>query len=312
MALIWWTNSKNWIRKHRLRLAVTVVLAVAAIAVIYSNRPVGTVYTQMRPSNIVTGPPGNELNKPTAVAVGLRGELIIADTGNKRVVVMEEDGRYSLNFGGPGSGRAELGQPVSLDVAPNGSVYVADREKQAIFVFSSEGQYLYKIFDRQPGKFIPLGIKVGKDGNILVFNAAEKKFRLYDAKRRLIRTLPWDTDSDITAFDMDPEESRLYGINPDNEVYYEMIGTTVKVQGKQKVLSPQGVVYNRSRQIVIVSDSLKNKLVVFGKNGSYLGEFGGTGNGMGEFNYPAGLALDESGKLYVADRDNNRIVIYNY
>ena len=52
------------------------------------------------------------------------------------------------------------------------------------------------------------------------------------------------------------------------------------------------------------------RLVRFDKSGKFLREFGKMGGGLeGEFMQPHGLAFDSRGRLFVADRSNNRIQI---
>jgi sugar lactone lactonase YvrE len=52
------------------------------------------------------------------------------------------------------------------------------------------------------------------------------------------------------------------------------------------------------------------RLVRFDKSGKFLREFGKMGTGLqGEFMQPHGLAFDSRGRLFVADRSNNRIQI---
>lgn len=52
------------------------------------------------------------------------------------------------------------------------------------------------------------------------------------------------------------------------------------------------------------------RLIRFDKNGKFLREFGKMGSGTdGEFMQPHGLAFDSKGRLFVADRSNNRIQI---
>ena len=52
------------------------------------------------------------------------------------------------------------------------------------------------------------------------------------------------------------------------------------------------------------------RLIRFDRNGKFLREFGKIGPGLqGEFNQPHGLAFDSKGRLFVADRSNNRIQI---
>ncbi|MEW5941325.1 MAG: hypothetical protein AB1750_16800 [Chloroflexota bacterium] len=39
---------------------------------------------------------------------------------------------------------------------------------------------------------------------------------------------------------------------------------------------------------------------------------GGFGISEGTFNYPIDVYIDETGRLYIADRDNNRIQVWSY
>jgi peptidylamidoglycolate lyase len=57
-----------------------------------------------------------------------------------------------------------------------------------------------------------------------------------------------------------------------------------------------------------VSDGYGNsRIVKFSKEGKFLFAWGKRGDKAGEFHTPHGIDLDESGNVYVADRDNNRI-----
>ena len=49
------------------------------------------------------------------------------------------------------------------------------------------------------------------------------------------------------------------------------------------------------------------RIVHFDKNGKYVGWFGGLGIGLGRFDVPHALAMDSKGRIFIADRYNNRI-----
>src|SRR5208282_1616595 len=51
--------------------------------------------------------------------------------------------------------------------------------------------------------------------------------------------------------------------------------------------------------------------VKFDKDGKYLMEWGQKGTGPGEFDSPHCLAFDSKGRLFVGDRSNNRIQIFD-
>jgi sugar lactone lactonase YvrE len=55
----------------------------------------------------------------------------------------------------------------------------------------------------------------------------------------------------------------------------------------------------------------KSELLKFSKDGKLIKRWGQTGTGPNEFDQPHALAFDSKGRLFVADRSNNRIQIYD-
>ena len=53
-----------------------------------------------------------------------------------------------------------------------------------------------------------------------------------------------------------------------------------------------------------------NRIVKFSSDGTYLMEWGETGSAPGQFRTPHALAMDSQGLLYVGDRSNRRIQVF--
>jgi len=68
-------------------------------------------------------------------------------------------------------------------------------------------------------------------------------------------------------------------------------------------IGPDGAVY--------VSDGYgNNRVVKFDASGAYLTEWGSRGDKPGEFDLPHGIAADARGRIYVADRSNARVQVF--
>jgi DNA-binding beta-propeller fold protein YncE len=62
---------------------------------------------------------------------------------------------------------------------------------------------------------------------------------------------------------------------------------------------------------IFVSDTGNQRIVVFDYDGNPLYTFGKAGIGKGEFQFPYGITVDNSGQLYVADLANGKISIFD-
>ena len=59
-----------------------------------------------------------------------------------------------------------------------------------------------------------------------------------------------------------------------------------------------------------VSEEGNNRVSVFTSEGQLVTSFGRRGKGPGEFDDPRGLAVDNSGVVYVCDSGNNRVQLF--
>jgi streptogramin lyase len=77
---------------------------------------------------------------------------------------------------------------------------------------------------------------------------------------------------------------------------------------------PSAVAIGRGGDIFIADGHGGNtnaRIVKFDKNGKFIKTWGKKGSAPGEFDCPHGLAIDSQGRLFVADRFNNRVQIFD-
>jgi hypothetical protein len=119
----------------------------------------------------------------------------------------------------------------------------------------------------------------------------------------------------------DPER-HVWVVNDARQVIYEFTN-----DGKQLVMTlgetdvtgtdethfgqPQDLTFLPDGSI-LVADGLRNSRVVkFDKNGKFVSQWGTRGNGPGQFVGLHGIDADRNGRVYVADRGNNRIQVFD-
>ena len=80
---------------------------------------------------------------PRGIAIDARGRILVADTGNKRIVIFDQDGNYVTEFGTGGFDPGQFDEPVAVAVAPSGTVYVTDTWNQRVqgFIPSETGDF---------------------------------------------------------------------------------------------------------------------------------------------------------------------------
>jgi tripartite motif-containing protein 71 len=113
------------------------------------------------------------LSRPAGLAVGARGHVYVADTGNHRIVEIAPDGRPLAHFGD-----ADLRpQGASgLAVSAGGTVYVADAFHRAIRVYSPGHRRIASWPVSIPGESgTPLAVAVGGGGDVIVAIAPENR-----------------------------------------------------------------------------------------------------------------------------------------
>jgi len=79
---------------------------------------------------------------PRGVAVDGAGNVWVTDTGNKRVVEFNADGRLLGQWGGAGAGSGQFMEPVGIAIDSQGQVYVADTWNRRVQVFDSHMAFL--------------------------------------------------------------------------------------------------------------------------------------------------------------------------
>ena len=206
--------------------------------------------------------------------------------------------RTTRDWGELPAGMPKWPAVTAIEPAPDGSIYViercfenscAGRSEPPILKYNKDGKLL-AAFGQNLFVF-PHGAAVDRQGNL------------------------WVTD----ARGRDGKGHQVFKFAPDGKVLMTL--------GKAGVAGSEPGLFDQPTDVVVapngdifVTDShrttdgpppLNNRVVKFTKDGTFVKAWGTKGSGPGELSEPHAIAMDSRGRLFVGDRENNRIQIFD-
>ena len=172
----------------------------------------------------------------------------------------------------------KFGRVSAVTTDSQGEVYVFQRGKKAdsVVVFDAAGKYL-----RSWGRGFfgnPHGIRADKDGNIWCVDNGHHQVYKFTRDGKLLLTLGTKGQT----------------------------GTTEQTFG-----SPTDIAWSRNGDFYVSDGYGNSRVVKFNRDGKFLLSWGKPGSGPGEFRVVHSVAVDSKERVYVSDRENNRIQIFN-
>jgi sugar lactone lactonase YvrE len=142
---------------------------------------------------------------------------------------------------------------------------------------------------------------VDRDGNIWVTDYQDNAPRAAGRGRVGAAPLPGATVGHL-----------VYKFSPDGKVLMTL-GKKGGGVDPDYFYQPNDVLVTKKGEIYVACGhgQGKSEILKFSKDGTLIKRWGKTGKGAGEFDQPHALAMDSKGRLFVGDRNNNRILIYD-
>jgi DNA-binding beta-propeller fold protein YncE len=157
-------------------------------------------------------------------------------------------------------------------------------------------------------------------GNLYVFRRAEPPILKLDPSGALTGTFGGQmvgaahgirTDPQGMIWLADVRDHVVYKLSPEGTVLLTLGRKGVSGDGPDTFNGPTDVLVTPAGDIFVTDGQFNSRVVHFSREGKFMNAWGTNGSGPGQFKIPHAIAMDSSGRLFVADRDNSRIAIFD-
>ncbi|MGE5360334.1 MAG: SMP-30/gluconolactonase/LRE family protein [Bacteroidales bacterium] len=215
----------------------------------------------------------NAFKKPFGVAIDGYGRIIVTDTAQASVVVMDPARRVFVSIGEL-TQEARFRVPVGVTVDQANNIYVGDNGVKRVLVFGPDLVYRSAV-GQQDEMEAPSGVAV---------DDARQRLYVADSKKHALLVYNLATGK---------LQARIGKRGAEDAQFNFPTGVAV---------GPDGFVY--------VTDTMNYRVQVFGPDLSFVRAFGALGVNPGEFRRPKGIAVDADNVVYVVDSDYNNIQMF--
>jgi outer membrane protein assembly factor BamB len=181
----------------------------------------------------------------------------------------------------------EFGRVSAVATDSEGNVYVFQRGAAAdpIVVFDREGTGMLRSWGR--GVFTrPHGLRIDREDNVWITDVGDHRVMKFSKEGELLLELGVKGEADVTRDRFNRPADIAFG--PSGDIYVAEQGEDEEAMG-----------FGHSRIVHLAAD------------GTYLGEWGTPGTGESQFHFIHSVAVDSQGRVYVSDRENNRVQIFD-
>ena len=253
--------------------------------------------------------------QPEGVACDARGRVIVADTGNGRLV------RFNLLEGKLGGGDEirlpQITAPSLIHVTSKGDLCVLDGKQRRIVRLGPDGEFKAVLaFDGAPppATIVLKSFAIDAFDNVYALDVFSGRVLMLDARGRFQRALSLPADAGFiadvtvdttgTVFLLDSIKRRLYWAAKDAAEFSRLGGDLTQQLGTM----PSSL--TASKGMLFIAEGSGSSIITFGRDGSFLSRQLKPGWEEGTLNYPSQVCINDRDEVFIADRDNSRIQVF--
>lgn len=216
-----------------------------------------------------------------------------------------------------GQGGSALSDPCGVALDPKGNVWVADTGNSRVEEFSSSGRPLEAFGDTGRARLNhPEGIAVDSNDDVWVADTGNNRVVEFSAEGQVLRVVGFYGDgagqlASPSGLVVSPSGNVYVADMNNNRV--EEFDSSGRYLSQISVATPNGIALDPGGNIWVSSPSYAdgNAVYEFDPAGSEVASFGSTQASYGAMSNIAGIGLDTSGLVYVAQEDYGFVTVYD-
>ena len=294
--------------------SVLMILAIAILLLPLNSFSAETMKLKFLQS-VYTDVKGGGLKEPEGVASNEKSVLIIADTGNDRL--LQYTFQEKLLKGGTEIKIPQLSSPIRIQINSKGEIFALDGMKRRIVKISTDGAFKGYVDAEgvpSPSVFVPRSFKIDGNDNIYILDVFAGRVLVLSPEGKYQKQITFPKDigffSDLAIaprgniLALDSVKAMVFSAGKDSNSFSPLSNSL-----REYLDFPTSLTTDNRGTIYIVDEDGCG-IVILGQDGSFLGRQLSRGRTEGFLNFPSQISMNEKGEIFIADRDNSRVQIF--